>query len=258
MNKQQLEKNRNLHIMVVDDEQSMCDFLEITLKRSGYQVSCFTDAFAAVESLEHESYDLVVCDLKMPSMNGLEMLRTVKKKSPATEIIMITAFASTGTVIEAMKSGAFDYISKPFKIDEILLTIEKALKNSQLQRENQRLQRELEKRFGFDNLIGKSPPMLAVYELIKQVAPTKTNILVCGESGTGKELVARAIHFSGPNKDKPFIAVNCAAIPEHLLESELFGHTKGAFTGAVSNTEGYLEAADGGTLFLDEIAEIPP
>ncbi len=258
MNQKELEKNHNLHIMVVDDEQSMCDFLEIALKRNGYQVSCFTDAFAAVESLEDESYDLVICDLKMPSMNGLEMLRTIKKRSPAIETIMITAFASTSTVIEAMKNGAFDYISKPFKIDEILLTVEKALKNSQLQRENQRLQRELEKRFGFDNLIGKSPPMLAIYELIKQVAPTKTNILVCGESGTGKELVARAIHFSGPNKDKPFVAVNCAAIPEHLLESELFGHTKGAFTGAVSNTEGYLAAADGGTLFLDEIAEIPP
>ncbi len=258
MNHAARKKNGHLHLMVVDDEQSMCDFLEIALQRNGYRVSCFNDAFAAVQALEKENFDLVICDLKMPGMNGLEMLRTIKKKSPATEIIMITAFASTNTVIEAMRCGAFDYISKPFKIDEILLTVEKALKNSQLQRENQRLQRELEKRFGFDNLIGKSRPMLEVYKLIKQVAPTKTNILICGESGTGKELVARAIHFSGPHKKRPFIAVNCAAIPEQLLESELFGHTRGAFTGAVNQTEGYLAAADGGTLFLDEIAEIPP
>ncbi len=258
MKKGQPDNNRNLHIMVVDDEQSMCEFLEIILLRAGYRVSCFTDAFAAVASLETESYDLVISDLKMPTMSGLELLRTVKKRTPATELIMITAFASTTSVIEAMKNGAFDYISKPFKVDEILLTIKKALKNSQLQRENLRLRRELEKRFGFDNLIGKSPSMMAIYEIIKQVAPTKTNVLICGESGTGKELVARAIHFSGPYKEKPFIAVNCAAIPEHLIESELFGHTKGAFTGATSNTEGYLKAADGGSLFLDEIAEIPP
>ncbi|MBN2808753.1 MAG: sigma-54-dependent Fis family transcriptional regulator [Deltaproteobacteria bacterium] len=258
MKKEQNSDNRNLHIMVVDNEQSMCEFLEIILLRAGYRTSCFTDAFAAVASLERESYDLIISDLKMPSMSGLELLRTVKKKTPSTEIIMITAFASTTTVIEAMKNGAFDYITKPFKVDEILLTVEKALKNSQLQRENLRLRQELEKRFGFDNLIGKSPGMMAIYEVIKQVAPTKTNVLICGESGTGKELVARAIHFSGPHKEKPFVAVNCAAIPEHLIESELFGHTKGAFTGAVSNTEGYLAAADGGTLFLDEIAEIPP
>lgn len=258
MKKNQPDNKQNLHIMVVDDEQSMCDFLEIILMRDGYQVSCFTDAFAALTSLETTSYDLVISDLKMPTMSGLELLRTVKKRTPTTEIIMITAFASTTTVIEAMKNGAFDYITKPFKVDEILLTIEKALKNSQLQRENLRLRQELEKRFGFDNLIGKSPLMMAIYEIIKQVAPTKTNVLICGESGTGKELVARAIHFSGPHKEKPFVAVNCAAIPEHLIESELFGHIKGAFTGADSNTEGYLGAANGGTLFLDEIAEIPP
>jgi len=250
--------DKKLHIMVVDDEQSMCEFLEIILLRNNYQVSCFTDAFAAVSSLESTDYDLVISDLKMPMMSGLEMLRTVKKKSPTTEMIMITAFASTTSVIEAMKNGAFDYINKPFKVDEILLTIEKALKNSQLQRENLRLHKELEKRFGFDNLIGKSSSMVKIYEIIKQVAPTKTNILICGESGTGKELVARAIHFSGPNREQPFVAVNCAAIPEQLLESELFGHTKGAFTGATSQSEGYLGAADGGTLFLDEIGEIPP
>ncbi len=253
----QKPSDKNPHIMVVDDEQSMCEFLEIILLRNNYRVSCFTDAFAAVSSLETTNYDLVISDLKMPMMSGLEMLRTVKKKSSTTEMIMITAFASTTSVIEAMKNGAFDYINKPFKVDEILLTIEKALKNSHLQRENLRLHKELEKRFGFDNLIGKSSSMMKIYEVIKQVAPTKTNILICGESGTGKELIARAIHFSGPNREQPFVAVNCAAIPEQLLESELFGHTKGAFTGAVSQSEGYLGAADGGTLFLDEIGELP-
>jgi len=253
----QKPSDKNPHIMVVDDEQSMCEFLEIILLRNNYRVSCFTDAFAAVSSLETTNYDLVISDLKMPMMSGLEMLRTVKKKNPATEMIMITAFASTTSVIEAMKNGAFDYINKPFKVDEILLTIEKALKNSHLQRENLRLHKELEKRFGFDNLIGKSSSMMKIYEVIKQVAPTKTNILICGESGTGKELIARAIHFSGPNREQPFVAVNCAAIPEQLIESELFGHTKGAFTGAVSQSEGYLGAADGGTLFLDEIGELP-
>ncbi|MBN2704880.1 MAG: sigma-54-dependent Fis family transcriptional regulator [Deltaproteobacteria bacterium] len=247
-----------IHIMVVDDEPSMCEFMEIILERSGYQVSRFTEAPAAVASLETEHYDLVISDIKMPTISGLELLRAVKKKSPVTEIIMMTAFASTDTVIEAMKNGAFDYITKPFKVDEILITVDKALKNSQLQRENRRLQQELEKRFGFDNLIGKSPEMIAIYEVIKQVAGTKTNVLICGESGTGKELVARAIHFSGPNRRKPFVAVNCAAIPGELLESELFGHTRGAFTGAVSETDGYLKEAAGGTLFLDEIAEIPP
>ncbi|HDS15941.1 MAG TPA: sigma-54-dependent Fis family transcriptional regulator [Proteobacteria bacterium] len=252
------EKHPPIHIMVVDDEISMCEFLEIILARNGYLVSGFTDPVAAIRTLEHETYDLIISDLRMPAMTGLELLRTVRKKCPATEIIMITAFASTSTVIEAMKSGAFDYISKPFKVDEILLTVEKALKSSELQRENLRLRQALEKRFGFDNLIGKSKTMMDIYEIIKQVAPTKTNILICGESGTGKELVAQAIHFSGPQKEKPFVAVNCAAIPVNLLESELFGHTKGAFTGAVSETEGYLQAADGGTLFLDEIAEIPP
>lgn len=256
--KQNENLNQDIHIMVVDDEPSMCEFMEIILSREGYRVSRFSDAPAAVASLDKEHYDLIISDIKMPTINGLELLRTVKKKAPASEIIMMTAFASTNTVIEAMKNGAFDYITKPFKVDEILITVDKALKNSQLQRENRRLQQELEKRFGFDQLIGKSTAMIAIYEIIKQVATTKTNVLICGESGTGKELVARAIHFSGPNRQKPFVAVNCAAIPAELMESELFGHTRGAFTGAISDTDGYLKEAAGGTLFLDEIAEIPP
>jgi two-component system response regulator HupR/HoxA len=186
------------------------------------------------------------------------MLRTVKKKSPTTETIMITAFASSTSVIKAMKSGAFDYINKPFKVDEILLTIEKALKNSQLQRENLRLHQELEKRFGFDNLIGKSPAMKAIYEIIKQVAPTKTNILICGESGTGKELCARALHYNSLRQDKAFVAENCGAVPDELLESELFGHKRGAFTGASEDRIGLFELANHSTIFLDEIGETSP
>ena len=245
-------------LLIVDDEASMCEFLEIMLQKSGYQVDSRRSARQAVKDLEAETYDLVISDISMPEMSGLELLSLVKEKSPGTEVIMITAYASTDTAIQAMKRGAYDYITKPFNNDEILLTIKKALKNSQLQRENRRLQQELEKRYGFGNLIGKNPVMLKVYELIQRVAQTSANILVTGESGTGKELAARAIHYTGPRKDRPFVTVNCGAIPEQLMESEFFGHEKGAFTGAVKTRDGYFAAADGGTIFLDEIGEVPP
>lgn len=245
-------------LLIVDDEAGMCEFLEIMLQKNGYQVSSRQSARMAIDDLETENFDLVISDINMPEMSGLELLSTVKEKSPSTEVIMITAYASTDTAIQAMKRGAYDYITKPFNNDEILLTIKKALKNSQLQRENRRLQQELEKRYGFGNLIGKNPAMLKVYELIQRVAQTKANILVTGESGTGKELVARAIHYTGPRKDKPFVTVNCGAIPEQLMESEFFGHEKGSFTGAIKAKNGYFAAADSGTIFLDEIGEIPP
>ena len=245
-------------LLIVDDEASMCEFLEIMLRKNGYQVDSRQSAREAVKELEAETCDLVITDINMPEMSGLELLSLVKEKSPGTEVIMITAYASTDTAIQAMKRGAYDYITKPFNNDEILLTIKKALKNSQLQRENRRLQEELEKRYGFGNLIGKNPAMLKVYELIQRVAQTSANILITGESGTGKELAARAIHYTGPRKDKPFVTVNCGAIPEQLMESEFFGHEKGAFTGAVKTRDGYFAAADGGTIFLDEIGEVPP
>jgi two-component system response regulator PilR (NtrC family) len=250
--------NLAARLLIVDDEASMCEFLEIILQKNGYQVSSRQSARKAINDLETGTFDLVISDINMPEMSGLELLSTVKEKSPSTEVIMITAYASTDTAIQAMKRGAYDYITKPFNNDEILLTIEKALKNSQLQRENQRLQQELEKRYGFGNLIGKNPAMLKVYELIQRMAQTKANILVTGESGTGKELVARAIHYTGPRKDKPFVTVNCGAIPEQLMESEFFGHEKGSFTGAIKTRDGYFAAADSGTIFLDEIGEIPP
>ena len=245
-------------LLIVDDEAGMCEFLEIMLQKNGYQVCSRQSAREAVKDLETGTFDLVISDINMPAMSGLELLRLIKEKSPGTEVIMITAYASPETAIEAMKRGAYDYITKPFNNDEILLTIEKALKNSQLQRENRQLRQELEKRYGFGNLIGKSPAMLKVYELIRRVAQTRANILVAGESGTGKELVARAIHYTGPRKDKPFVTVNCGAIPEQLMESEFFGHEKGAFTGAIKAKDGYFAAAEGGTIFLDEIGEIPP
>ena len=250
--------NPRAQLLIVDDEASMCEFLEIILQKNGYQVSSRQSARAAIKDLETGTFDLVISDINMPEMSGLELLQLIKEKSPSTEVIMITAYASTDTAIQAMKRGAYDYIIKPFNNDEILLTIEKALKNSQLQRENRRLQQELEKRYGFGNLIGKSPAILKVYELIQRVAQTRANILVTGESGTGKELVARAIHYTGPRKDQPFVTVNCGAIPEQLMESEFFGHEKGAFTGAIKTRDGYFAAADSGTIFLDEIGEIPP
>jgi two-component system response regulator PilR (NtrC family) len=250
--------NPRTQLLIVDDEAGMCEFLEIILQKNGYQVSSRQSARAAIKDLETGTFDLVISDINMPKMSGLELLRLIKEKSPSTEVIMITAYASTDTAIQAMKQGAYDYIIKPFNNDEILLTIKKALKNSQLQRENRRLQQELEKRYGFGNLIGKNPAMLKVYELIQRVAQTRANILVTGESGTGKELVARAIHYTGPRKNQPFVTVNCGAIPEQLMESEFFGHEKGAFTGAIKTRDGYFAAADGGTIFLDEIGEIPP
>ncbi len=250
--------NPRAQLLIVDDEASMCEFLEIILQKNGYQVSSRQSARAAIKDLETGTFDLVISDINMPEMSGLELLQLIKEKSPSTEVIMITAYASTDTAIQAMKRGAYDYIIKPFNNDEILLTIEKALKNSQLQRENRRLQQELEKRYGFGNLIGKSPAILKVYELIQRVAQTRANILITGESGTGKELVARAIHYTGPRKDQPFVTVNCGAIPEQLMESEFFGHEKGAFTGAIKTRDGYFAAADSGTIFLDEIGEIPP
>ncbi|MEA3240284.1 MAG: sigma-54 dependent transcriptional regulator [Pseudomonadota bacterium] len=250
--------NPAARLLIVDDEASMCEFLEIILQKNGYQVSSRQSAREAVRDLETGTFDLVISDINMPETSGLELLQLIKEKTPSTEVIMITAYASTDTAIQAMKRGAYDYIIKPFNNDEILLTIEKALKNSQLQRENRRLQQELEKRYGFGNLIGKSPAMLKIYELIQRVAQTRANILVTGESGTGKELVARAIHYTGPRKDQPFVTVNCGAIPEQLMESEFFGHEKGAFTGASKTRDGYFAAADGGTIFLDEIGEITP
>ena len=244
-------------ILVVDDERSMREFLEILFRREGYDVATAGDVDGALVAVSSDDFDVVITDVQMPGRTGLELLREVKACSPETVVIMITAFATTETAIQAMKQGAYDYINKPFQTDEVLLVVEKALEKRQLTSENERLRTELRRGARQRSMVGTSTAMQKVYDLVAQVAGTKTNVLVCGESGTGKELVARAIHEQSDREGKPFVAVNCGAIPENLLESELFGHVKGAFTGAVQNKPGLFEMADGGTIFLDEIGELP-
>ncbi|HEX9021783.1 MAG TPA: sigma-54 dependent transcriptional regulator [Nitrospirota bacterium] len=241
-------------ILVVDDEQSMRDFLAIMLKKEGHEVVAAENGRDALKAVQAEIFDLVVTDVKMPGADGIEVLKTVKDVSPETVVIMITAFATAETAVEAMKLGAYDYIIKPFKIDEIKLIISNSLEKRHLRKENILLKREMESRAGFENFIGKSEAMQKVFSLIRQVADTSSTVLITGESGTGKELVAKAVHFGSSRKNGPFVTVNCGALPETLLESELFGYMKGAFTGAASNKQGLFEAANGGTIFLDEIS----
>ena len=245
-------------ILIVDDERSMRDVLSIMLKRAGYDVTVAGDGEEGIAQLDKEIFDLVITDLKMPKKGGLEVLKAVKKASPETVVLMITAFASTESAVEAMKSGAYDYLTKPFQVDEVQLIIRNALEKRRLSAENILLKREIASQASLSQIIGKSEPMQKVFEVIKKVADTKSNVLICGESGTGKELVARAIHYNSSRSRMPFVTVNCSALPEPLLESELFGHMKGSFTGAVSNKAGLFEVASGGSIFLDEIGETTP
>ena len=249
--------NKNYSILVVDDEPGMREFLEIMLTKEGYGVSIASNGAEAIERIGKESYDLAIVDIQMPGINGIEVLRNIRDKNYNTTIIMITAFASHESAIEAMKLGAYDYITKPFKIDEIKLVIKKSLDKKVLEKENTRLKKELETKYGFENIIGTSNSIQQIFALINRVSELKVNVLVSGESGTGKELVARAIHYSGSRKDGPFIPVNCGAIPETLIESEFFGHAKGAFTGATRDKKGLFEESNGGTIFLDEIGDLP-
>jgi len=244
-------------IIVVDDEPGMREFLEIMLQKDGYAIDTAADGSEAIDKIEENLFDLAIVDIQMPVLNGIEVLKKINEKSPDTTVIMITAYASHETAIEAMKLGAYDYITKPFKIDEIKLVIKKALDKKKLERENTRLRKELETQYGFGNIIGRSPSIVKVFELIKRVAELNVNVLIAGESGTGKELVARAVHYSGSRRDNPFVPVNCGAIPEQLMESELFGYKKGAFTGAVRDKIGLFVEADNGTIFLDEIGDLP-
>src|SRR5512143_3615965 len=245
-------------ILVVDDEQSLRDFLAIMLKKEGHDVVTAEDGTHAMNAVQSEIFDLVISDVKMPVIDGIGVLRSVKEISPETVVIMITAYATAETAVEAMKLGASDYIIKPFKVDELKLIINNSLEKRHLRKENILLKREIKSRAGFENFIGKSEAMQKVFTLIRQVAETNSTVLITGESGTGKELVAKAIHFNSPRKNGPFVTVNCGALPETLLESELFGYLKGAFTGATSNKQGLFEAADGGTIFLDEISATTP
>jgi two-component system response regulator PilR (NtrC family) len=244
-------------ILVVDDERSMRDFLRICLTREGHQV-VLAESPQGVRDLLKDSpqFDVVITDLKMPGGSGLDVLAAVKDASPETQVIVITAYATPETAIAAMKQGAYDYITKPFKVDEVQVVVQRALEKRSLLRDNVELREALQGRFRLDRMVGKSPLMQQIFEMIKRVAPAKTSILVGGESGTGKELVARAIHHLSPRADAPFVPVNCGAIPDSLIESELFGHMKGAFTGATADREGVFAAANGGTIFLDEIGEL--
>ncbi|HXG04518.1 MAG TPA: sigma-54 dependent transcriptional regulator [Candidatus Binatia bacterium] len=244
-------------ILVVDDERSMRDLLAITLKQAGHDVVLADGGAEAVEALRSDAFDLIITDLRMHKVDGLGVLRAAREHSSDTVVLVVTAYASTETAVEAMKLGAYDYLTKPFKLDEMRLTVDKALERKRLHDENKALRRELARERGRTRFVGRSVAMLGVLETIRKAAESTSTVMITGESGTGKELVAHAIHQEGPRRDGPFVSVNCGAIPETLMESELFGHVKGAFTGAVASTPGLFAAADGGTLFLDEITEIP-
>lgn len=240
-------------VLIIDDEFSMRHMLSLLLKKEGYGVDEAEEGAEALEKLAHEEFDFILCDIRMPKMDGIDFLKkAVEMRVPST-IIMMSAYGTIDTAVEAMKLGAYDYISKPFKTDEVLHSLRKAEERERLIRENI----FLKKQYHFENIIAKSKEMHEIFEIIKKISKYKTTVLIYGESGTGKELVARAVHFNSPRADKPFVTINCGAIPENLLESELFGHRKGSFTGAVRSKRGLFEEADEGSIFLDEIGELP-
>jgi len=243
-------------IHIIDDEPIIHEVLGDLLRSEGYEIELSSDGEEGLAKHSTRKFDLVLLDLLMPKINGLEVLRQLKKIDPLVVVIIITAYASVESAITAMKIGAFDYIQKPFKHDELLLTVERAIGHKKLQEENQRLKNALKKKFSFENIIGKSATMQSVFELIKAAAPTRSTILVQGESGTGKELVARAVHQNSDRSTSSFITVNSGSLPPDLLESQLFGHVKGAFTGAFSQKKGLFEAADTGSIFFDEISSL--
>jgi len=249
-------ERRPPRILVVDDERSMRELLAIVLRREGYEVLLAENGRSAVAALERESVDLLISDIKMPDMSGVDVLRAAKKIDPDILGIMITAFASTETAVEAMRLGACDYLSKPFDVDLLKMKVREKIENRQLRQENVLLKRTLGLSHQFANIIGRSEAMLEVFKMIETVSRTNSTILLTGESGTGKGLVAQAIHFHSLRRDKPMVSLNCGALPETLLESELFGHMRGAFTGADQNKKGLLEVAERGTVFLDEIGEM--
>jgi len=245
-------------ILIVDDEKGMRDLLSIMLKNDGYKVDAAESATRARELISRGSYDLVISDISMPDGSGVDVLRTARETQPDCIVILITAYASTESAIEALKLGAYDYIIKPFDVEELRIVLKNALEKRQLEQENTLLKRELKETSRFDDLVGESPAMEQVKALLDRVAPTNSTVLIWGESGTGKELAARAIHRRSPRRTKQFVSINCGALPDELLESELFGHVKGSFTGAVATKKGLFEVADGGTIFLDEIGDTSP
>src|SRR5262245_22272689 len=246
-------------VLVVDDERSMRELLSIVLKRDGHDVLVAEDGAVAVDVMKRERIDILITDIRMPNMNGVDVLREAKRIDPEIISIVMTAFASTDTAVEALRLGAADYVNKsPSAANEVRNRVRKELERKHLQQENVLLKRALKTSHQFSNIIGSSSAMMAVVQLVETIAPTGSTVLITGESGTGKELVARAIHFNSPRRERPFVALNCGALPETLLDSELFGHMRGAFTGADTNKKGLIEVAEKGTIFLDEIGEMTP
>jgi DNA-binding NtrC family response regulator len=245
-------------VLVVDDDLTACRLIQDVLAKEGYQVEIAERGKEALEKAGTTLFDVVLSDVRMPDLDGVEVLRALKHLSPETAVIMVTAFGSIETAIETIKEGAYDYISKPFKLDEVKLTVKRALDHKRLLRENLRLRQELKAQHRLENVVGRSASMLEVYKIVARVASGSSTVLIQGESGTGKELIARAMHYNSPRADHPFVVVDCGALAESLLESELFGHMKGAFTGAIDNKKGLLEEAEGGTCFLDEVGDIGP
>lgn len=248
---------QKIHVLLIDDDDVGREVMELLLKGCGYDITTAATGGEALACLERSQFQLVVSDLLLPDMSGIAILQHVRKISPTTEIIVVTGHASAESAVSAMKEGAFDYITKPVNFDELKLVLAKALEKQQLLSENVYLRQQLQGRFEFSNIIGSSPAMKAVFERMSRIVKTDSTVLITGESGTGKELAARALHYNGTRKQRPFVAVNCGAIPESLLESELFGHVKGAFTGAIRDKAGKFEAANHGTIFLDEIGTMP-
>jgi two-component system response regulator PilR (NtrC family) len=246
------------NILIVDDEKSLLDLLSVVFKKEGYGVKTASSGVQAREILEKEAVDLVITDIKMPQTSGMDVLKFAKGLNPETPVILITAYGSIKQAIDALKAGALDYVVKPFDVEELKILVARGLEKLRLKEENILLKRDLKDRYAFEKMVGKSRTMQEVYTLIEKVAATDSTVLVTGESGTGKEMAARAVHSLSPRRDNPFVSINCAALPENLLESELFGHAKGSFTGAVSDKKGMFEAATRGTLFLDEVGEMSP
>ena len=244
-------------ILIVDDDSGNREGLTLLLRQEGYHLTACDSGEEALQRLEETNFAVIITDLLLPGISGLDILRRVKEHTPQTHVILMTGHASTETAVEAMKEGAFDYLTKPINVKELKILLDKALEKNRLVAENLYLRQQLRGKYHFANMIGSSPTMQAIFKQMEKIVQTDSTVLILGESGTGKELVARAVHFNSARKEKPFIAINCGAIPGELLESELFGHVKGAFTGAASDKAGKFEAAEGGTIFLDEIGTMP-
>jgi DNA-binding NtrC family response regulator len=245
-------------ILVIDDEKSILDLLSVVFQKEGYLVETSLSATRAVDLIGRKDFDLIISDIKMPKMNGMELLKYVREHRPDIPVIMITAFGTIKQAVEALKAGAMDYVVKPFDVEELKIIVAQGLEKKRLKEENIFLKKELKKKYDFENMVGKSKTMKEIYNLIEKVAVTDSTVLISGESGTGKEMAARAVHFLSSRRERSFVSLNCGALPENLLESELFGHVKGSFTGAVATKKGMFEIAEKGTLFLDEVSEMSP